>query len=628
VKAQYPNEASEFIALRTYCRWLEDEGRRETWNEVTDRVLSFLRSEASGSEDVPSKVWTNIKGGMLNFNVLPSMRLVATAGEAAKKDNLCLYNCSYTPIDTLKSFSEILYILMCGTGVGFSVEREYINKLPIVNHQDGTMRDDYIIEDSREGWAKAFLFGLETWFGGEDVIFNFSKIRPYGAPLKTFGGRASGPDPFKELIEFTREIIINAAGRKLKAIECHDIACKTAVVVLSGAKRRSACISFSDIDDVEMREAKKGQFPLHRYKSNNSVVFKEKPDTITFLREWSSLAESGTGERGIFNISNLEKICSTRTFNKHIRCNPCGEILLDRQELCNLSTVVIRAEDDLDDLVSKVKTATWLGMIQSTFTHFPFLREKWRKNAEEERLIGVCLTGQLDNPDILTDQVLVQLKKVVLKTAKRAAKILDINEPKAYTTVKPAGNTSELTSSSAGCHCRWSKYYIRRYRISKSDPLFHLVRDQGIPWEAEEGQTKDNATTVVVSFPVKSPSTCITRHEWSCMDQLKWYLKLQKHWSTHNVSCTVYVKKDEWLKVGNWVYDNFDDIVGITFLPSDDHVYKLAPYTEIDEETYNEEVKKFPKLDFSKLGNYEKASGDTTEVSQILECTGGACKVE
>jgi len=1252
LKAKYPNLASEFVALRSYCRWLPELNRRETWEEVVERVTLFLHAEAPHSSKIPSKVWTSIKEGMLSFEIMPSMRLAATAGPAAKRDNLTGFNCAYLPIDSLKSFSELMYILMCGTGAGFSVEKENVLKLPTIKYTTSIRRDDYVIEDSREGWAKAFQFGLEAWYEGEDVIFDYTGIRPYGAPLKTMGGRAcltgdtivykdrkksrgyneitikelydmkitnlrngapahfediklrsldeesgeffrnaivniadngispvysiitengyrikatdnhrflkedgdydyvsnfsvgdliavngspekksgicidcgkaisrraircrdcciitqmnptcsentsrgrkecqsqkksmceicdhdgsiselhvhhidvnpmnnaisnlqtlcekchkivhakistygnpyshkylsfdkiisieyvgservydiemltpnhnfiangfvshnSGPGPLTELLEFSRDIIQAAAGRQLRPIEVHDICCKTAEVVVAGGTRRSACISFSDLEDEEMREAKKMPFPAHRYMANNSVVFKSKPDTVTFLKEWSALAESGTGERGILNVSNLSSICKDRKFSADMRTNPCvtgdtwvlttdgsrqvkdliatpftaivngelnrsergfwstgikkvfevqtskgfkirltdnhkllrfnyaeapdtwtevknlkvneticlsnhlnqsatyysnndetekgwllgslvgdgtftdkiacldfwgetapelanyalelidkhlvhrsdlgvtnqvqegklrvgcvglkdlaqkydivqgnkyitdkveggsrsfkvgflrgifdadgsvqgtqskgvsirlnqsnlpllesaqrmlsslgilstiypnrklacwklmpdgkggsqpyyckdnhelvianqniinysnligfednnkqtkllalisnykrtpnyqsfidtivsisevgseevydctiegahefcangirshncGEIILRPYGLCNLSEVVIREDDDLDDLMEKVKTATWLGVIQSTFTYFPFLRPIWKKNAEEERLIGVSLTGQLDNQKILTDEVLRQLKKLAIKTAKHAAELLNINTPKAFTCTKPSGTVSQVVDSASGCHPRYSKYYIRRYRISKADPLFKLMVEQGISFKPENNQTEDNFTTAVVEFPIKSPDKAIIRDQWDAMKQLEWYLHVQKNWSTHNVSNTVYVKANEWLKVGNWVYEHFEDIVGVSFLPYDDHGYQLAPYEEIDEEEYERLLSIFPKLDFSKLGYIEKDTGDTTEVSKAYACTGDKCEL-
>jgi len=627
-KAKYPNVASEFVALRSYCRWLPELNRRETWEEVADRVMKFLRSDTKHADRIPSKVWESIRQGILSFTVMPSMRLVATAGAAARRDNTCLYNCSYGPLDNLKSFSEMLYILMCGTGVGFSVESENIVKLPVIKHPTSIRRDDYRVVDSREGWANAYLFALETWFAGEDVIFNYDDIRPYGAPLKTIGGRASGPGPLKELMTFTKDIINEARGRRLSSLECHDLACKIAEIVVVGGTRRSALISFSDLNDEDMRHAKDFPIPPHRFMANNSAVYKEKPDTITFLKEWSALAQSGSGERGIFNVSNIQAINKDRKLEKNVRGNPCLEIILRPNEFCNLSEAVVRADDDVEDLVEKVKTATWLGVIQSTFTHFPFLRDTWKKNCEEERLIGVSLTGQLDNPEILTEQVLKQLKKVVLKTAKHAAGLLDINVPKSYTCTKPSGTVSQVVDSASGCHPRFSKYHIRRYRISKADPLFLMLKDQGMTFKPEVGQTLDNATTVVLEFPVESPDKAITVKEWDCMKQLDWYLKVQKNWSTHNVSNTVYVSKSDWLKVGSWVYDHFDDIVGISFLPVDDHMYELAPYEEITKEVYEELLKGFPKIDFDQLGKYENQTGDKTEAAKTYACTGSSCELK
>jgi len=627
-KTKFPNIASEFVALRSYCRWLPEENRRENWDEVTDRVIGFLQTETQHANRIPTKVWTSIKEGIKNFNVMPSMRLVATAGPAAKHDNVCLYNCSYIPIDDLQSFSELMYILMCGTGVGFSIENSNINKLPNIKYPTSQRRDDYVIQDSREGWADAFLFGLETWYNGEEVHFDYSQIRPYGAALKTMGGRASGPEPLKDLFTFTKNIILEAKGRKLSSLECHDICCKIADVVVVGGTRRSALISFSDLDDQLMRGAKNFPFPPYRHLSNNTAVYKEKPDTITFLKEWSTLAESGSGERGILNVSNMSQICKDRKFTLDMRTNPCGEIILRPYEFCNLSEAVVRSGDDIGDLVEKVKTAAWLGVIQSTFTYFPYLRKQWKKNCEEERLIGVSLTGQLDNAEILTDQVLSQLKKIAIKTAKHASDILSINCPKAYTCTKPSGTVSQVVDSASGCHPRYSKHYIRRYRISKSDPLFQLMKDQGVKVYPEVGQDKDNATTFVVEFPIKAPDKAITIENWSSMDQLNWYLRVQKNWSTHNVSNTVYVRRDEWLKLGSWVYDHFDEIVGITFLPVDDHNYQLAPYETISEEMYIDMLSKFPKIDFTKLVDYEKKSGDKTEVAKTYSCTGNACELK
>lgn len=904
-------------------------------------------------------------------------------------------NCAYSPIDSWQSFGELLFILMCGTGVGFSVENDNVSKLPVIKAPTGARRDDYEVEDTREGWAMALLFGLETWANGEDVIFKTDKIRPYGSPLKTMGGRSSGPVPFVEMMKAVKEIVMNAKGRKLTSLECHDIACHIAQSAVMGGKRRSAMISFSDVEDLEMRGAKdfmKGAIPTHRYMANNSAVFKTKPPSALFMQEFSALALSGSGERGILNVSNLKKFCPGRelkgnertnpcvvgdtlvlttngyiqaknlvghpfeaivngspvvvphgffrtgvkevlkivtsrgyeisltpnhkllkvsyhsrkkmvqdwvdasslrvgdeialtdetskvreedphgderelygwavglligdgTFGKYacldfwgsdgrvmsakalkfirdtmehrsdmtacpvghdklriqsvaltrlvkmlgvrkghkkitpemergserfvtgvvrgmfdtdgsvqgnqqkgvsvrltqidkenlkaiqrmlirlgivstiyegrtparkklvpdgkggqkeyacaevheliisganlrvfqkkvgfespskskklslllgtykrtlnreqfvdtiksiepigkmmvydvqipmlnefsangIRAHNCGEILLRPYEFCNLTEAVVRSTDDISDLVEKVKTAAWLGVIQSTYTHFPFLRPRWARNCNEERLIGVSLTGQLDNPHILSEEVLGQLRKVAERTTKHAANKLGINPPAAYTCVKPSGTVSQVVDASPGVHPRWSKYYIRRYRIAKSDPLFRMMIDQGMPFNPENGQTKNNFTTAVFEFPTKSPMTSIFKDNWGAMEQLEWYRKVQMNWSTHNVSNTVYVKPDEWLKVGSWVYEHWEDVVGISFFPHDGGKYELAPYEEITEEKYNELMKAFPKLDFSKLGDYEKQTGDTTTVAQELACSGDQCEIK
>jgi len=617
---KYPNIASEFVSLVHYCRWNESKGRRENWEEVTERVINWLKSKEHLSK-VPTKVWKKIEDGLLNFSVMPSMRLVATAGPAADSNNICLYNCSYLPIDTLESFSELMYILMHGSGVGYSVEKENVNKLPEIKHCTGIMRDEYTVEDSREGWMKAILFGLQTWYAGEDVEYNFGKVRPKGAPLKTMGGTASGPEPLKKLLEDVKKIILNAVGRKLKTIECHDICCMIASCVVMGSKRRSACISFSDFDDDEMRDAKHIPFPSYRYMSNNSAVYKDKPQSAKFMKEWAELAMSGTGERGIY-------IEQERNGHK-LRTNPCGEILLRPNEFCNLSEAVIRPGDDIDDLVEKVKTATWLGCIQATFTNFPNLRPIWKQNCEEERLIGVSLTGQMDNSEILTEEVLKQLRKTVEKVAKHACKILGINFSAALTAVKPSGTVSQLVNSSSGCHARYAPHYIRRYRINTSDPMFHMMCDQGMEWFPEVGQTKDNCSTAVFEFPIRAVAdNMIYRSQMNAIDQLNWYLKLQDNWCSHNTSITIYVPDSEWLKVGSEVYDKWGRINGVAFFPLDEHNYPLAPYEEITSERYLEMLENFPRLDFTKLGEYEKISGDTTKTSREFSCSGDRCELK
>jgi len=618
LKIKYPNIASEFVALTHYCRWVPDLNRRETWEEVVTRVISYFKDK-DWLEVVPMKVFNKIEEGMKNFSVMPAMRIVATAGKALDSNHIAAFNCSYLPIDSIQSFSELMYILMHGTGVGFSVEKVNISKLSEIKHNTGVKRDDYIIEDSREGWKNALDFGLNTWWNGEDVIFNYDKIRPRGAPLKTMGGTASGHEPLKKLLDDIKALFTKAQGRKLTSLECHDICCMIAENVISGGKRRSAMISFSDLNDNEMRTCKVGNFPSYRYMSNNSAVYKEKPDSAVFMKEWGELALSGTGERGIVVPKFRNGI--------ELRTNPCAEILLRPYSFCNLSEVIIRSDDDIGDLVEKVKTATWLGVIQSTFTNFKNIRKEWKKNCEEERLIGVSLTGQFDNPKILTDEVLKQLKNVVVKTAKHAAKILKINIPAAMTCVKPSGTVSQLVDSASGCHPRYSRYYIRRYRISTADPLFKLLELQGMKWKPETGQLKENCTTAVFEFPAKSPVKAICRNEIDAIKQLEWYLKLQKFWCDHNTSVTIYVKKDEWLKVGSYVYDHWEEITGVSFFPYDDSKFQLAPYEEIDEKTYEKLIKEFPRLDFTRLCDFEKDTGDTTKAHREFACSGDKCSL-
>jgi len=627
----FPNQAAEFVALTHYCRWREEDGRRETWDEVVERVVSFLRNNTPGREGVPPRVWERIRDGLATFSVMPSMRLVATAGPVVLKDNACIYNCAYFPIRDLRSFSELMFLLMCGSGVGFSVEREFVQQLPPVAQPGVDCRDDYAIEDSREGWAKAFLFALETWFAGESVRFDFSQIRPYGARLKQMGGRASGAESLQHLFADVEAIVRRAAGRRLTPLECHDICCMVAEKIVMGGKRRSAMISFSDLDDEEMRHAKdfsRGPVPSYRFIANNSVAYTKKPDPIVFMNEWAAMAASGSGERGILNTSAVPVACSqTRKYRGDERTNPCGEIILRPHQFCNLSEVVLRPADDIGTLVDKVKTAAWLGVIQGTFTFFPFLRKEWAENCNEERLAGVSLTGQMDHPSLLTEKVLEQLKTVVERTVEEAARCLGVPAATAYTCVKPSGTVSQLVDSASGLHPRWSRYYLRRYRIAANDPVLAMLRAQGLPWEPETGQTRDNFTTAVVTFPVQAPATAVFRDGMDAFKQLDWYRKVQQHWCTHNASCTVYVKPDEWLKVANYVYEHWEEIVGVTFYPYTDAEYELAPFEEIDEATYRDRAAKFPKLDFSQLGKFEAMTGDTTTVDVEPACFAGRCEI-
>lgn len=621
----FNNPASEFVYYRTYSKWNSELKRRESWPETVNRVLLFLKEQRG--HQVPSKVFSKINENMLNFSVLPSMRLVWAAGEAARKSNVTVYNCSFMPVNCIESFSECLYILCCGTGVGFSVENKYITNLPEIKKLDQTyIVKTCIVGDSKEAWADSVKFLMIALYNGYDMTFDYSNIRPKGAPLKTMGGRASGPEPLAVLHAYIKQIFNSAQGRKLNSIECHDIMNKIAEIVVVGGVRRSSQISLSDLNDDQMRMAKIWPFPQHRAMANNSAVFYEKPSAVDFLKEWSNLASSGTGERGISNLGAIRKSSPKRRNALLIDgFNPCHEIALRSFEFCNLSTVIIKPEDDLDALLEKVETATWIGAIQSTFTDFPYLRDIWRQNCNEERLLGVSLSGQMDNPDILTVDVLKALKIRAIKTAKKASEKLGVNFSSAVTCGKPEGTTSQLVWSGSGSHAWYARYFNRRYRIASTDPLYKMMKDQGFKFSPENGQDKENATTWIITFPCKAPDTAKLRDSQSAIDQLEWYKKIQTYWCEHNQSITVYVKEDEWFDVGNWVYKNWDICIGISFLPYDGGKYEQAPYEEITKEQYEKAIAKFPKLDYSELSRYEIE--DNTEGAKSYACVGDKCEL-
>ena len=646
-----PFESSyqEFIYVRTYSRWKDKEGRREKWDETVDRYKDFfLKRVPKGYEEQFEEAIESIR----SLAIVPSMRSLWTCGEALERDNVAGYNCSFTPIDTIKSFAEILYILSCGAGVGFSVERQYINQLPEVPQltNDATLTGLPItFEDSKLGWAEGFLQYLEALYRGQIKRYDLSLIRPKGARLKTFGGRASGPEPLKELLEFTKSIFINAQGRKLNSLEVYDIVCKIANCIVSGGVRRSATISLSNLTDMRMRRAKEGEFWIQqpqRMLSNNSVAFTEKPDMMAFIEEWTALMKSGTGERGIVNRVALKKsVPERRDSNWEFGTNPCGEIVLRPRQFCNLTEVVVRPEDTLEDLCKKVKHATILGCLQSTLTDFKFLSEEWKKNCEEERLLGVSLTGLMDHPwlqsrDILTmDYIdgkagcypeaalwLHEMKKVAIDTAKVWSEALGINMPAAITCVKPSGTVSQLVNTASGLHPRYSKYYIRRVRVTYTDPLCKLLMTKGVPCNPEVGQTWKDCTTVVFDFPIKSPDGSVFRNDRTALEQLEYWKMLKVYWCEHNPSVTIYVKDSEWLEVGAWVYKNWDLIGGLSFLPYDGGNYQLAPYEEITKEKYEELVKEFPQeIDYTELTRWEKE--DETQGSKEYACVAGACEL-
>lgn len=647
--------AQEFVFTRTYPRWLESEQRRETYQEAVDRYFGFMKRHFE--DKVPSKVWQESRRLVLGMGTMPSMRCLAAAGPALEGNHIIGYNCCSMVVKDLQSMVEMFFILMCGVGVGFSVEAEFIAPMEAVRPFTGYKVGTHVVGDSREGWANALKAGLETWFAGNDIDFDTSKVRPKGARLKTMGGRASGPEPLVRLLRFVRETVLKAQGRRLVDTEWLDTGNQVGNAVEVGGVRRSSEISFSDLDSEAMRHAKDFPCPDWRHASNNSAVYKVKPNMVTFMREWSALAASGSGERGIFNLEAAMRASPRRKPSIFFRTNPCGEIILraDMGEFCNLTEVVVRSWDTMDDLIEKVKAAVWLGAMQACLTDFPFIRPSFKEICDEEMLLGVSLTGQMDNPKLMTENRLEDLKSVALKTCRKACKALGRNMSVAVTTGKPSGTVSQVVNCASGAHPRYAKWYIRRYRIAGTDPLFRMMRAQGVVFTPENDQgpeaveqrraehlakgrtpeeariltpdwSEDQVMTWVCAFPEAAPKGAITRDQLTAIDQLEWYLKLKKNWCEHNQSMTVYVRDEEWLKVGSWVYDHFDDIIGITFLPYDGGNYKQAPYEEITKEQYEKMLEAFPAIDYSKLKDFEKE--DTTSgIGAVMACVGNSCEV-
>ncbi len=631
-KKYFKNQLAEFIYYRTYARWIDSEGRRETWIETVDRYMNFMKENLK--DKLSEKTYKEIRDAILRQDVMPSMRLLQFAGEAARKTNVCAYNCSFIAPSKLEDFGEIMYILMCGTGVGFSVESQNVHALPQIKPQTGKKLKTFVIDDSKEGWADALTYGMKTWFFGNDVDFDFSKLRPAGAKLKIMGGRSSGPDPLKDVLGFVRDKILKKQGRRLSSLDVHDIVCKIGEVVVSGGVRRSALISLSDLDDNEMRDAKKGQFYLtepQRSMANNSAVYLDRPSSTDFLSEWIALMKSGTGERGIFNRGGLLHTLPERRIKAlkgnigGLGTNPCGEIILQSKQFCNLSEVVARSDDDEKSLLKKVRLATILGTYQSTLTNFKYISKEWEENCKKERLLGVSITGQWDCKAVRNKDILQKMKKEAIKTNKKYAEKLGINQSTCITCVKPSGTVSQTVDSSSGMHPRHSQYYIRRVRISATDPLFEMLKDQGISYYPEVGQSKSTATTFVLEFPVKAPKGSIFKDDLSALDQLEHWKLVKENFTEHNPSVTISVSDDEWIDVANWIYKNWDLVGGLSFLPRDDHVYQLAPYEAISREKYEEMMKNFPELDFSKIVIYERE--DETELAKELACTSGTCEI-
>jgi len=640
-----PSEYQQFIHLSRYSRWLEGSGRRETWEETVNRYFNFFDTHLKDHQSfvLPSDVREELRQAVLNLEVLPSMRCLMTAGEALERDNIAGYNCAYVHINRVRAFDEILYVLMCGTGVGFSVERQFVEKLPTIAEEFSESDTIINVADSKQGWAKAFRELISLLIVGQVPKWDVSKVRPAGARLKTFGGRASGPRPLEDLFKFTVETFRKAAGRKLTSIECHDIVCKVAEIVVVGGVRRSALISLSELGDERMRNAKAGAWweaNPQRALANNSVAYREKPDIGTFMQEWLSLYNSKSGERGIFNRAaaqnTVAKLGDRRNPNHDFGTNPCSEIILRDREFCNLTEIIVRSDDTVETLVRKARLASILGTMQASLTNFQYISSEWAKNCKEEALLGVSMTGQLDNIMMMsldenTDLNLPSSLPTILETIKAktievnaewAGKI-GINPAAAITCVKPSGTVSQLTDAASGMHPRHSQHYIRTVRADNKDPLCQMMKDVGFPHEPC-AMRPDHTT--VFSFPMKSPQGCVTRNDLTAIEHLELWLTYQRHWCEHKPSITITVREDEWMKVGAWVYDHFDEVSGISFLPHSDHSYKQAPYQDCSEKEYMELAEKMPKnVDWSLLSKYEKE--DKTVGTQTFACSGDKCEL-
>ena len=633
-----PTLYQEFIYKSRYAKWLWEENRRENWDETVARYFNFFDEHVKESTgySVTKEERKQLEDAVLNLEIMPSMRCLMTAGEALKRENVSGYNCSYVAVDSPRSFDEILYVLMNGTGVGFSVESKYVDQLPLVADDFHPTDTTISVADSKLGWAKALKELIHLLYAGQVPRWDLSKVRPAGAPLKTFGGRASGPGPLEDLFKFCVATFKKAAGRRLNTLEAHDIVCKIAEIVVVGGVRRSALISLSDLSDDRMRVAKSGDWwkeNVQRALANNSFVAKEKPDVGIFMREWLSLYESRSGERGIFSRAASKKQAEKfgrRDSDHDFGTNPCSEIILRSREFCNLTEVVVRGDDTPESLKRKVKLAAILGTFQSTLTNFKYLSKKWQENCAEERLLGVSLTGIMDNEytngtnmGVFLDKLLEGLRDEAVKTNKLWAAKLGIPVSAAITCVKPSGTVSQLVDSASGIHARHNPYYIRTVRADKKDPLAIMMKDMGFP--VEDDITKPQHT-YVFSFPQKSPDHAVFRTDMSAIKQLELWLMYQRHWCEHKPSVTVSVKEEEWPEVGAWCWNHFDELSGVSFLPYSDHVYKQAPYTDCTKEEYEALAAKMPKeVDWTKLATYEKQ--DTTTGSQELACVAGGCEI-
>jgi ribonucleoside-diphosphate reductase alpha chain len=642
-KKYFRNSLGEFVYYRTYSRWMNEEGRRETWIETVDRYMGFMKENLGNK--LKESEYKEIKESILKQEAMPSMRLLQFSGAAARGTNVCAYNCSYIAPTCFQDLAEIMYILMCGTGAGFSVESQNVQKFPQINMQSGNKPLVHVVSDSREGWADALALGMKTWSEGNDIEFDFSLLRPAGARLKTMGGKSSGPDPLIKVLNFSKEKILARQGKRLRNIDVHDIICMIGECVVSGGVRRSALISLSDLDDHEIRDAKKGTFyntEPQRMLANNSAVYIQKPSNEEFMDEWIALMKSGAGERGIFNRGSLAKSLPERRINVLkedgryfnatqdamvglIGTNPCGEIILQSKQFCNLTNIIARPDDTEKSLLRKARIATIIGTYQSSLVNFKYLSKEWKENCEKERLLGVGLAGQWDSDISRTPKMLEKMKEECIKTNKIYAKRFGVEESTAITCVKPDGNSSQTFDFSSGMHPRHAPFYIRRIRISATDSLFKMLKDQGVPYHPEVGQSKESATTYVLEFPVKAPAGSVYKNDLTSIDQLEHWKLVKTHYTEHNPSVTISVGDDEWIAVANWVYKNWDIVGGLSFLPRDNHVYQLAPYETIDEKKYLELAKRLENVDYSKIITYEKT--DELDVKRELACVAGVCEI-
>jgi len=638
------NALGEFVYLRTYAKWIPEKGRREMWIETVDRYVNFMRENLG--DKLTEKEYADVRMGILKQEVMPSMRLMQFAGEAARRCNTCAYNCTFTAPTKLEDFAEIMYLSMQGCGVGFAVESQNVEQLSQIKKQTGQKLPTHIIVDSKEGWCDALTLGMKTWYDGKDILFDSSQVRPAGARLKIMGGKASGPEPLRSLLAFTRERIFSRAGRRLRAIDAHDIICKIGECVVAGGVRRTAMISLSDLDDVEMRDAKRGQFYMtdpHRSIANNSAVYETRPTNAELMDEWVALMKSGSGERGIFNRGSLSVTFPKRRIDHFkkigfigedgvvrgsIGTNPCAEIILQSKQFCNLSEVIARADDTEASLLRKIRLASILGTYQSTLTKFGYISKEWTDHCRTERLLGVSVTGQWDSPVARQPETMRKLRDMAIKTNIAYAKRFGIERSLSVTAVKPSGTVSQTFNCASGIHPRHAPYYIRRVRISATDSLFKMMRDQGVPYYPEVGQSMEEANTFVLEFPIKAPDhSADTRFkdDISALEQLEYWKRVKLNFTEHNPSATISVGASEWISVVDWIQKNWDIIGGLSFLPRSDHVYRLAPYEAITKEEYEARMARFPKMDYSKLIAYERQ--DETEMKKELACAGNACEV-